>query len=136
MNRISISGDIATWNESARYLDYRLSGMTGDLEVEISSYGGDVFEGIEMFNTLRKYSAEKGEVTTINKSKCMSIASLLFLAGDKRKAYKNATIMGHKSWTWMAGNADDLEKEAQILSGIDGVLASEYGKYIKDSKEL
>lgn len=135
MNRIAILGDISSWGYSAKWLKNELSLLSGDIEVEISSYGGDVFEGVEMFNELRKYSKEKGKVTTVNKAKAMSIASLIFLAGDTKKAYSNATIMIHKAWTWMAGNADDLLKEAKVLDSIDNVLTNEYSKYMKENKQ-
>jgi len=135
MNNITIDSDISYWGYSARWLSNKLADMTGDLEVSITSYGGDVFEGIDMFNQLRKYSKEKGHVTTVVGSKAMSIASLLLLAGDTRKAYNNSTIMIHKSWTWLAGNADELLSEAKILNGIDTILANQYGKHMDQTKE-
>lgn len=135
MNRITISGEISSWGYSARWLRGELKGMSGDLEIELSSFGGDVFEGVDMYNELRKYSKEKGKVTTVVTAKAMSIASLIYLAGDVRKAYSNATIMIHKAWTWMAGNADELLKEAKVLDSIDNVLVNEYNKYMPEEKE-
>jgi len=135
MSKIVIDGEISRWGFGARWLKNELSQQNGKIIIEISSYGGDVFEGIEMYNDIRQYSKEKGEVTTINKSKAMSIASLLFLSGDIRKAYTNSTIMIHKAWTWLAGNADDLTKEARVLDSIDNILAETYLKYMKASKE-
>ena len=135
MQNIVIAGEISAWGYGSRWLKGELANKTGDIELEISSYGGDVFEGIEMFNDIKQYSKEKGKVTTVNKSKCMSIASLLFLAGDKKKAYSNSTIMIHKAWTWLAGNADDLLKEAKVLDSIDNILVSEYNKYMSLDKE-
>jgi hypothetical protein len=43
--------------------------------------------------------------------------------------------MIHKAWTWLAGNADDLLKEAKVLDSIDNVLVSEYNKYMSLDKE-
>ncbi|MBL0707461.1 MAG: Clp protease ClpP [Sulfurimonas sp.] len=135
MNKILIDSDITCWGFSSRWLSRELSEMKGDIEVTISSLGGDVFEGISMFNALRNYSKEKGKVTTIVNGKAMSIASLLFLAGDVKKAYENSTIMIHKSWTWLSGNADDLQKESNILNSIDLIMAKTYGKYMKGSEK-
>ncbi len=135
MNKIVIDSDISYWGYSARWLRSKLDGISGDVEVEISSYGGDVFEGIAMYNMLRNYDKTKGEVTTLVGSHAMSIASLLFLAGRKKKAHENSTIMIHKAWTWLAGNADELEAEARVLSGIDAVLANTYSKYMKKDQE-
>jgi len=135
MNNIIIDSDISCWGYSARWLRSKLDGMTGKLEVELSSYGGDVFEGIAMFNILRQYSKNNGEVTVVVNSHAMSIASLIFLAGDVKKAHENSTIMIHKAWTWLAGNSDDLLAEAKVLEGIDSVLAYQYGKYMDQSKD-
>jgi len=135
MNNLVINSDISQWGFSSRWLSGKLSEMTGDLEVDISSYGGDVFEGIDMYNQLRRYSKDKGHVTTIAGSKVMSIASLLLLAGDTRKAHSNSTIMIHKAWTWLAGNSDELIAESKVLGGIDIILAKQYGKYMDNSHE-
>ncbi len=137
MNKIVIDGEISQWGFSARWLSSKLSDISGDVEVVISSFGGDVFEGVSMFNALKQYAKEKGEVTTVIDGKAMSIASLIFLAGCKKKAYDNSTYMIHKAWTWLAGNSDDLLKEAKILDGIDNVLANEYSKHMgKDKDEI
>ena len=135
MNKIEINGDISQWNMSASYLKYKLNGLSGDLEVRINSYGGDVFEGIAMYNILRDYAENKGSVTTVNTSICASIASLIFLAGDKRKCYENSTIMLHRAWSWSAGNSDELQTTLNLLKGIDAVLTNTYSKFMSESKE-
>lgn len=135
MNKINISGDISSWGYGSRWLAGELKNLTGEIEVYISSYGGDVFEGVDMYNLLRIYSQEHGKVTTIVNGKAMSIASLIYLAGDNRKAFDNSTIMIHKAWTWMAGNSDDLLQEAKILDSIDNILISEYSKYMSEDKK-
>lgn len=135
MNIVEINGDIAQWNMSASYLKYKLQQASGDIEVKINSYGGDVFEGIAMFNMLREYSKNKGKVTTTNTSMCASIASLIYLAGDTRKAYENSTIMIHRAWSWNVGNAEDMEAQAKVLNGIDSVLANTYAKCMPNKKD-
>jgi ATP-dependent protease ClpP protease subunit len=135
MNKITIDSDIAEWGYGSRWLSNQLVDRTGELQVDISTYGGDVFEGIDMFNQLRRYSREKGLVTTIAGSKVMSIGSLILLAGDKRKAHSNSTIMIHKAWTWLAGNSDELLAEAEVLTGLDIILAKQYGKHMSQSHD-
>lgn len=135
MHQIKISGEISRWGYSARWLNEELRNITGELEVLISSFGGDVFEGIDMFNLLRIYAKEKGKVTTVVNGKAMSIASLIFLAGDTKKAFENSTIMIHKAWTFLGGNEDELLKEAKILGSIDNILINEYNKYMSASKD-
>ncbi len=140
MSVLTLSGYVSPWGISASFVREKLSEMSGDIEVHISSYGGSVYEGVEIFNLLKNYSKNNGRVTTVNISKCMSIASLIFLAGDTKKAYANATIMGHKSWTFAVGDTDDMKRESNILDGIDGIIASTYKtfqteKSIEDIKD-
>lgn len=130
MNKLVLNGSISTWWISAEYVRRELEKMSGDIEVHISSYGGDFYEGMEIFNLLREYSNTKGKVTTVNISKAMSAGSHIFLAGDVRKAYSNATIMCHCAWTFAGGDVHDMKRQANILDGIDNIQASIYKKYV------
>lgn len=108
-----------------------LDSNDGDIEVEISSYGGSFYAGMQIFNLLREYAKNKGKVTTIATAKAMSAASHIFLAGDERKAYSNTTIMCHCAWTYAYGNAHDMKRQERILDGIDGIQASLYKRFQK-----
>jgi len=134
MNIITLSGGISPWWISADMVRRELSKVSGDIEIQISSFGGSFYEGMEIFNLIRNYSKTKGKVTTVNLSKCMSAGSHIFLAGDTRKAYANSTIMCHNAWNVAYGNANDLRREVRILDGIDDVQASIYAKYQNRSK--
>jgi len=134
-NKITIHGEIGGWDWDASSLKRELSRCEGNIIVDIFSYGGDVFEGIAMYNMLRDYSDTKGKVTTVNSSVCASIASLLFLAGDKRMAHENATIMIHKAWMLTAGNNEELVNSAKMLDAIDNLLANTYAKTMDMSKD-
>jgi len=135
MTKIVIDGEIAQWGYSSRWLRNKLSNMSGGIEVDLSTYGGDVFEGIDMYNQFREYAKKGNEVVMIAGAKVMSIGSLIYLAGTKRKAHKNSTIMIHKAWTWLAGNSDDLLQEAKILDAIDMILVNEYDKVMNEGKD-
>lgn len=125
MSKIELSGTVSSWGRfSADYVKQELKKADGDITIEINSYGGSVFEGIEIFNALQNY--DKGVVTTVNTSICASIASLIYLAGDKKLAHDNASIMIHKAWNIAWGNSEEMAKEVKILNSIDTVLAKTY----------
>lgn len=94
-----------------------------DVTIRINSPGGDVFEGIAIYNALAKHN---GEVTIIVDSIAASIASIILMAGDKRIIAANGTVMVHCAWTIAAGCAEDFRKEASILDGIDVNLVETY----------
>lgn len=81
------------------------------LIIRLGSDGGDVFQGLGIYNLLRQW---EGEVTTICDSIAASIASVIFLAGDVRQIADNAFLMTHSSAVTAfgaqeAGLADLLE---------------------------
>lgn len=93
-----------------------------DITLEINSYGGDVFLGIDMMNTLRSH---QGKVTVIITGIAASAASVIAMGADILKMYSNTQLMIHNAWTVARGNAKDLRKVADDLESIgESVLAS------------
>lgn len=99
---------------------YDLAKEIGDLDgkaltVRINSYGGEVAEGLAIYNLLKSY---EGEVTTICDGFACSAASVVFMAGTKRIMPRSSLLMIHNAWTWASGDADDLRKAADDLEKI------------------
>lgn len=136
MNKIELSGEIG-WNVTSQEFKNKLKGMSGDLTVEISSVGGSISQGVEIFNAL---SAYEGHVTTINTSMAASMASYIMLVGDTVKAYDNAQFMIHNGWTFAWGNHNELRKTADHLEKVSGIIAKKYmektGKSEEEVKQL
>lgn len=97
-----------------------------ELHVEINSPGGDVFAGTAMFNMLRAWAKDGKQVVTKVSGVAASIASVIFLAGDKRVMPKNTFAMVHQPWTFAMGNADDLREQADTLEKIGGGMVKTY----------
>ena len=119
-----IKGDIIGWNSSIDEFSNLMKGVeeNEDINLEINSYGGDVFLGIELCNTLR---AHKGEVTVTIPGIAASAASIIAMGADKIRMYDNAQMMIHNAWTIAMGNAKELRKVAENLDSInESVLAS------------
>jgi ATP-dependent Clp protease protease subunit len=55
-----------------------------------------------------------------------SAASFLIMAADEIRMAPGSFLMIHKAWTWTAGNANDLRKEADLLEQIDASLVKTY----------
>ena len=116
-----IYGDITSykWYEddvSAYDLSKDLQSLGGKaLKVRINSYGGEVSQGLAIYNLLKDYA---GEVTTICDGFACSAASVVFMAGTKRIMPRSSLLMIHNAWTWASGDADDLRKAADDLEKI------------------
>lgn len=118
---ISIYSDIY----SGSGLPKKINEMTDvdEIEVHISSYGGEVVEGLAIYNALKNH---KAKVTTINDGFACSIASVIFCAGDRRLMNESSLVMIHNAWVWTCGNADDLRKEADDLEKVSAQAVKIY----------
>lgn len=100
----------------------RAENAAEEITVVINSPGGDVAEGINIYNYLRR---EK--VNTEISGMAASIASVIALAGQHVAIYDNSTIFVHHAWCYLGdGNADDARTAADRMDAIDGTLASIY----------
>ena len=93
------------------------------LDVRINSVGGQVFEGLAIFNALVRHPAQ---VTTHIDGLAASIASIVALAGDERRIAENAFMMVHNPWGFAAGDANEMRRMADGLDELAGSLLDTY----------
>jgi len=98
---------------------------SGPLVVEINSPGGNVWDGLAIYNMLRGRNAQ---VTTRVVGIAASIASIIALAGDTVEIADAALFMIHDPSGMVAGTADDMRKMAAALDQHAEVLAGIYSK--------
>lgn len=116
---ISIYGDITAYpfydnDVTADSLSKQLDRLTGvsEINVYINSYGGEVAEGLAIYNALKRHAAK---VNTYCDGFACSIASVIFMAGDERIMNEASLLMIHNAWTLAQGNAAELRKQADDL---------------------
>ena len=115
---IDIYGDITSrpWIESdvsAANLSAQLADLDVDvINVNINSYGGEVAEGLAIYNALKKH---KAKVRTRCDGFACSIASVIFMAGDERIMNEASLLMIHNAFSWAEGDANALRKMADAL---------------------
>lgn len=102
------------------------------LNVRINSYGGEVAEGLAIYNLLRSYV---GEVATICDGFACSAASVVFMAGKQRIMPKSSLLLIHNAWTRASGDANDLRKAADDLEKITQPSVDIYSSVSNLSKE-
>jgi ATP-dependent Clp protease protease subunit len=102
-----------------------LDPAVNELDVRINSPGGDVFDGIAIYNRLCQF---KGTVNVYIDGLCASIASIIALAGDTVTMGEGALYMVHLPWTFAMGNRDDLENTVDLLRNIEEQMLSIYSK--------
>lgn len=128
---ISIYGDITSWaweelgEMSAVNLSRKLEELEGveKINVYINSYGGEVAEGLAIYNSLKRHPAQ---VTTYCDGFACSIASVIFMAGSERIMNEASLLMIHNAWTYASGNAAELRKQAEDLDTITSASVKAY----------
>jgi ATP-dependent Clp protease, protease subunit len=63
------------------------------IHIYINSYGGDIYSGLGLYSFIR--SVQDTEIYTYNIGYTASAATIIFLAGDKRYAYRETSFMFH-----------------------------------------
>jgi len=119
---INIYGDITSFpwcdgDVSASNLSRQLEQLTdvSEIDVYINSYGGEVAEGLAIYNALKRH---KAKVRTYCDGFAASIASVIFMAGDERIMNDSSLLMIHNAWSYVQGNAKELRKQADDLDKI------------------
>jgi ATP-dependent Clp endopeptidase proteolytic subunit ClpP len=106
------------------------------IELHVNSPGGDVFEGITIYNALRAHPAE---VETCVDGLAASIASVIALAGTKVRIAEGAFFMVHNPAAGVWGEAKDLRHTADVLDkvgdSIAGIYAAATGRSVKEMLE-
>lgn len=91
--------------------------------VYINSPGGDMFEGIAIYNRLREHSQP---VAVKVLGLAASAASVIAMAGSTREVAKSAFLMIHNCWTWLAANRHGLREAADQMEEFDKAMIGLY----------
>ncbi|MDD3847582.1 MAG: Clp protease ClpP [Syntrophorhabdaceae bacterium] len=109
-----------------------LAGITAKtVTVRINSPGGDVFDGMAIFNALKTYN---GKVVTRIEGIAASMASVIALAGKEVQAYANTMYMIHEPYAFTAGNQYSLRELADILEKMSGQMIDIYSSNASPGK--
>lgn len=107
----------------AKDLLYEIPHNATEINVYINSPGGDIFQGIAIYNQLKNHQAK---VNVIIDSQAASIASIIAMAGDTITMRPGAFIMIHNGWSRISADAEGLRAEANLLDKIKLEMAAIY----------
>lgn len=125
-HRLDIDAPIGFFDITSEQINHWFDKNVSDgdtLNVHINSPGGDVFDGIAIFNRLDQHD---GAVNVTVDGLAASAASLIAMAGDSIKMAKGAFMMIHEPWGLTIGDAKDHQKTADNLKQIAGEIVDIY----------
>ena len=138
---LTLSGAVRkkTWydEENTEFINTKvisdsLEGVDGDITIRLNSGGGDVFEGIEIYNYLKSLD---NHITIEVTALAASAASIIAMAGDEIKMCTGSTMMVHEASTIAWGNKADIQKVLNSLDTIDDSIVSIYAERTGADKE-
>jgi ATP-dependent protease ClpP protease subunit len=139
---IIIDGVIG-WDFYASDFRNKLKEANGqNLEIQISSPGGSVYEGNTIYDLILKYKNDfpNSRIIITSFGISASMASIIALAGDVHIVFSNTTYVIHNTWTLEIGDKNAMRKTADVLESLDNIVSKVYnkksGKSIKEIKSL
>lgn len=122
---VEVFGDIGAFGISAKQfaLDLKALGDISLIDLRVNSPGGDVFDGIAIYNMLRNHPARvEGSVMGL----AASMGSVVLMASDTINMPANAMIMIHKPWGIQGGDADAMLRYATLLDKVEVSMVHAY----------
>ncbi len=126
---LTLSGVIQKryWSDD-KYIDAKmvreaLDNVTNDIHIRLNSPGGDVFQGVEIYNYLKNHPST---VTVEVMGNAASAATFICAGADKVIMNIGTTFMIHEAKTVGWGNKKDIQKTLQALETIDDSILSIY----------
>ena len=104
------------------------------VEVQINSPGGDMFEGIAVYNVLREHPQP---ITVKVMGMAASAASIIAMAGDQIQVGAASFLMIHNCWVMSMGNRHDMRETADWLEPFDQAMVEVYAaRSGQDAKQI
>ncbi|TFI67522.1 Clp protease [Carnobacterium divergens] len=126
---LTLSGNVQKkyWRDddviNAKDIRESLDTVTDDIVIKLNSPGGDVFEGIEIYNYLKDHPSN---VTVEVTGLAASAATFIIAGADKVIMNVGTSLMIHEASTFSWGNKKDIQKTLNALETIDDSILSIY----------
>lgn len=137
--RVDLYDELSWWGITAAEFAAAVAKVPGDLQVNISSPGGDLFDALAIYSTLKQRS---GTVTVVVDGLAASAASVIMLAASPGRLFvaENSTVMIHDALAMTVGNERDHQDVAGVLGresdNIAGIYSARSGRPASDMREL
>ena len=123
---IYIFDEIGTYGVTAQEFINDIKELKGlPINLRINSLGGDVFDGMAMYNVIKR---RKAKTTVYIEGIAASIATIIALGADEVVMAENSLFMIHNAWGGTMGEAKDMRKTADTLDKISSELTDIYRK--------
>lgn len=125
-------GSIGQWGDiNAKDFNKQLATLEArhsSIDMVLHSAGGSINEGLQMYNRLLK---SKSNINTDIEGIAASMASVVAMAGKRRRIAKYGRMMLHQGRNTVSGSGNHLIKKGEELNALNQQLAEIYAEAIK-----
>lgn len=132
MKKLRLTGDVGYYNGNtgegitSAIVQKLLDDANGeDLEIELSTFGGNFFEGVAIMEMLKGY---KGKKFGTGLSIVASAGTVISLAFDTFKVRPTTMFMIHNAQGWSMGDHNQMREDADLYERMSNLIADEYAK--------
>ena len=112
--------------------DLKAAGSVSKIHLRVNSPGGNVFDGLAIYNTLLSHGAK---VTAQVDGLAASIASVIIMAASEISMGDNAMMMIHNPATMIAGDSNKMRKMAETMDKVKTSMITAYRRHSGQSVE-
>lgn len=126
---LTLSGTIQKryWSDDkfidAKLVRDQLDSVKNDIVIRLNSTGGDVFQGVEIYNYLKSHPSK---ITVEVMGTAASAATFICAGADEVIMNTGTTFMIHRGATLAWGNKNDVEATLKMLETIDESIINIY----------
>tara|TARA_R100001530_G_scaffold45609_1_gene34369 strand:- start:232 stop:1242 length:1011 start_codon:yes stop_codon:yes gene_type:complete len=123
---VYIFDEVGTFGINAQSFIEEIKSYKGQpMDLHLNCVGGDVFEGMAIYNVIKK---RKAKTTVYIEGIAASMGSVIALAADEVIMAENSLFMIHNAFGGAMGEADEMRKTAAVLDKISNEIADIYTK--------
>lgn len=124
---------IGEWGVTAQdFVDALRGVVTGTITMYVNCEGGEVFDGLAIYEALRRHPAN---VTAFIDGIAASAASFVVCAADKVIIAERGRVMVHDAHGIAMGNARDMRSMADLLDSLSDTIADIYAERTKGTRD-
>lgn len=124
---------IGEWGVTAQDFVNALRGViTGTITMYVNCEGGEVFDGLAIYEALRRHPAN---ITALVDGIAASAASFVIQAADRVVMAEHAKLMIHDAHGGVLGNARDMRAMADLLDALSDTIADIYAERSGKTRE-
>jgi ATP-dependent protease ClpP protease subunit len=112
--------------------ELKAAGDVSRIKVRVNSPGGNIFDGLAIYNSLKSHPAHK--VVVID-GVALSMASVIAMAGDEIEIAESGFIMIHNPTNVAVGDSEDMRQMSDLLDKLKDQLVNIYALRTKQDPE-